>query len=84
MTVMVKQLGGSVAVVIPKAVAREMRLTDGTPLDISTSAGAIIMRKPGRRARRPLSSIIDQIDPAAYKRRKKEMAEKYPVGREIW
>lgn len=84
MTIVVKKIGGSVAVLIPKSVAREMGLTDGTSLDITSSADAIIMRKHGRRPRRSLQTIIDQIRPASYRRRRREMLEKAPVGKEIW
>ena len=84
MTVTVKKVGGSVAVVIPKALAREMGLIDGTPLDITTSADAIVMRKPGRRARRPVGRIVSQINPASYRRRRRELLDGGPLGKEVW
>jgi AbrB family looped-hinge helix DNA binding protein len=85
MTVTVKKLGGSVAVVIPKAVAREMELTEGTPLEISGDADAIVLRKPRRRRRprRPLARIVAQIKPASYRRRSAELSADRSVGREI-
>jgi antitoxin component of MazEF toxin-antitoxin module len=82
-TVIVKQLGGSVAVVIPKALAREMGLTEGTALDISSAAGGMVLRKQGRRPRRPLSGIVAEIEPASYRRRRREFAEDRSVGKEI-
>jgi antitoxin component of MazEF toxin-antitoxin module len=84
MTVIVKKLGGSVAVVIPMALARQMGLSDGTPLDISTNNDAIIMRKAGRRPRRPRSKIVGQIDSASYRRHNREFAKDAPVGKEFW
>jgi antitoxin component of MazEF toxin-antitoxin module len=84
MTVVVKKVGGSVAVVIPRAVAREMGLTDGTPLDITTSADAIVMRRRGRRPRRSLDHIVRQIKPAHYSRQRREVGDDAPVGKEIW
>jgi len=84
MTVLVKKLGGSVAVVIPKALAREMNLVDGTALDITSSDDRIVMRRRGRRARRPLKDIVAQIKPVSYRRRRKELDDGGPVGREIW
>ena len=84
MTVIVKKIGGSVAVVIPKAMAREMGLDDGTPLDITTSNDAIVMRTRARRPRRSLSRIVSQIKPSNYKRRRREQTEDVPVGKEIW
>jgi antitoxin component of MazEF toxin-antitoxin module len=84
MTVTAKKLGGSVAVLIPKAIAQEMGLSDGTALDITTASGAIIMRRQGRRPRRKLESITNNISRAAYRRRAKELSDARPVGKEIW
>jgi antitoxin component of MazEF toxin-antitoxin module len=84
MTVIVKKLGGSVAVVIPMAVAREMKLTEGTPLDMSTTPGGIVLRKQGRRPRRPIGALVAQIKPGSYRRRSRELSEDRPVGQEIW
>jgi antitoxin component of MazEF toxin-antitoxin module len=83
MTVTVKKVGGSVAVVIPKALARDMDLTEGMPLDISATADAIVMRKQGRRPRRPLAKLLAQIKPASYRRRRRELGDDAPVGKEI-
>jgi antitoxin component of MazEF toxin-antitoxin module len=85
MTVTVKKIGGSVAVLIPKAVARELELAEGTPLEVSTSAAGILLKKRGRRrARRPIADLVSQIDPAAYRRRAREFASDQPVGKELW
>ncbi len=84
MTVTVKKLGGSVAVVIPKAVAQEMDLTAGTNLDVTIAPGGIMLKKQGRRPRRPISEIVAAIDPASYRRRNREMSEDRPVGKELW
>ena len=84
MTVIVKKIGGSVAVVIPKAVAREMELVEGTSLEISGNADGITMRRQGRRPRRRLRRIVAQIKPAAYRRRNRELTKDRPVGKEIW
>ena len=84
MTVVVRQLGGSVAVVIPKSVAREMKLTEGTALEISAAGTRIVLRRQGRRARRPLKGLVAKIDSAAYRRHGRELAADRPVGREAW
>ena len=84
MTVTVKKLGGSVAVVIPKGVAREMQLTDGVPLEITASDDAIVLRKRGRRPRRALAGIVRQIKPASYRRRGSLVRDDRPVGKELW
>jgi antitoxin component of MazEF toxin-antitoxin module len=84
MTVVVKKIGGSVGIVIPQAVAREMGLIDGTSLDITTNSDTIVMRRRGRRSRRALSSIVDQIKTASYQRRRRELSNDAPIGKEIW
>jgi antitoxin component of MazEF toxin-antitoxin module len=84
MTVVVKKLGGSVAVVIPKTVAREMELSEGTSLDMTASPSEIVLRKQGRRPRRSMRQIVAQIDPAAYRRNNREFRDDRPVGKEIW
>lgn len=84
MTVIVKKIGGSVAVVLPKAIARELKLIEGTPLEVSASDAAIIMRREGRRPRRSLARIVAQIRPSSYRKRRVELGEDRPVGREIW
>jgi antitoxin component of MazEF toxin-antitoxin module len=84
MTVIVKKIGGSVAVVIPKAVARDMQLSEGTALDVSSTATEIVMRKRGKRPRRPLSQIVAGMNPAAYRRHNRSLLGGTPVGREVW
>jgi antitoxin component of MazEF toxin-antitoxin module len=80
MTVTVKKVGGSLAVIIPSSVAREARLVEGTTLDISAAADGVMMRKRGRRPRRSMASLVKQIDPAAYARRNAEFSADRPVG----
>jgi antitoxin component of MazEF toxin-antitoxin module len=84
LTVTIKKIGGSVAVLIPKAVAQEMGLIDGTPLEISNTADALVMRKRGRRQRRSMRKIVEQIKPASYQRRNRDILEDGAVGKEIW
>jgi len=83
MTVIVKKIGGSVAVVIPKSVAREMALTEGMPLDISAGPAGIVLRKQGLRPRRSLGGIVARITPGSYRRRTHQMSDDRPVGKEI-
>ena len=84
MTVVVRQLGGSVAVVIPKSVAREMKLTEGTALEISAAGTRIVLRRQGRRARRPLKRLVAKIDRTAYRRHGGEITADRVLGREPW
>jgi antitoxin component of MazEF toxin-antitoxin module len=76
----VKKIGGSIAIVIPKSMAREMALTEGMPLDISRGSAGIILRKQRLRPRRSLGSIAARLSPASYRRRNREMSEDRPVG----
>jgi antitoxin component of MazEF toxin-antitoxin module len=73
-----------VAVVIPKAMAREMNLVDGTALDISTSADSIVIRRRGRRPRRSIKEIVAGMKPLGTRRRRRELADGGPVGKELW
>jgi antitoxin component of MazEF toxin-antitoxin module len=84
MTVTIKKIGGSVAVVIPKAVAQEMQLSEGTTLSISTNKDSIVMQRQGRRPRRTISAIVAGINSASYRRRNRENLADPPVGKEIW
>lgn len=84
MTVTVKRVGGSMAVVIPAAVARDMELAEGTALDVTTTPDSIVLRRSGRRSRRPLARVVASIKPGSYRRRRIELGQDGPVGRELW
>ena len=83
MTVIVKRIGESMAIVIPKAMAKKLALTEAMTLEVSADALGIRMRKQGRQPRRPLSQIVAQIKPTSYRRRSSELADR-PVGKEVW
>ena len=90
MTVTVKQIGGSVAVVIPKSVARELEISAGSALDILTSGESIVMRKAQsrhrrRRVRRTIAAVVSQIKSSSYRRRRRDPSTNLgPIGKEIW
>jgi antitoxin component of MazEF toxin-antitoxin module len=84
MTITVKKIGGSAAVVIPKGIAKQMQLEEGASLEISSTGDAIVMRRPTRRARRPFQEMVAEIKPANYRRRRMELGQDGPVGKEIW
>ena len=84
MTAVVKKLGGSLALVIPKALAREAGLSEGATLEVTAGDGTLILRKQGRRPRRPISALLAEIKPAAYRRHRRELSGDPPVGREVW
>lgn len=88
MTVTVKKIGGSVGILIPKSMAQEMRLAAGTELTLSAAGDAIVVRKSqrrqARRTRRPIAELVARIKPSSYRRRKAELADGGPLGRELW
>jgi antitoxin component of MazEF toxin-antitoxin module len=84
MTAIVKKLGGSLALVIPKALAREAGLNEGAAVEVTAGEGTLVVRRQGRRPRRPLSTLMGEMKPAAYKRRRRELPDGGPVGREVW
>jgi AbrB family looped-hinge helix DNA binding protein len=84
MTVTVRKVDGRLAIIIPAAVARDMDLTEGTTLHVSAVADMIVMRRKARLPRRPLAEILDGIQPAAYRRLRRELSDTPPAGREVW
>jgi antitoxin component of MazEF toxin-antitoxin module len=80
----VKKLGGSVAIVIPKAMASSNELTPGTTVDLEQSAEGIVVRRARARRRRSIDQIVTEIDPAAYTRRREESRQDAPMGKEVW
>lgn len=82
MTVVIKKLGGSMAIVIPRGIVREMDLAEGMSLEMTTIDGSLVVRKPASRPRRSLERIVAQIKPANYRRRRLELGDDQPVGRE--
>ena len=83
MTVTVKRIGGSLAVVIPRSVAAESGLAEGAPLDVTRTAAGILFRLAGRRPRRSIAAVAKQIDPAGYARRTADLSSDPAVGREV-
>ena len=61
MTVRIKKLGGSMAIVIPKGIVSELHLSEGMSLDMTTHDGSLVMRKPRDRPRRSIEQIVAQI-----------------------
>ena len=85
MTVTVKKVGGSVAVIIPREVAREMELRVARRWTSAPWAGPLCMRKQGAHAPAgPVAGIVSRISAANYRRRGRELGEDGPVGREAW
>lgn len=84
-TVVVKKFGGSLALVIPKALARAAGLNEGAAVEIAACEGTMVVRRQDRRPRRPLGALLAEMRPAAYsRRRRQELSDDAPAGREVW
>jgi antitoxin component of MazEF toxin-antitoxin module len=68
---LIERSGKSLVVRIPAAVAREHGLADGVRVDLQVTDRQIILGKA--RARRPMKELLKHINPAAYRRRSKEL-----------
>ena len=83
MVATVKKIGGSVAVIIPKAIAAGAGLGPGTTVDVVQEDDTIVLRRSSKRTRRPIAELVRLIDADAYAVHRKELDDK-PVGKEIW
>lgn len=83
MTVTLKRIGGSLAVVIPRAIAVESGLAEGASLDLSRTSTGILLRQRNRRPRRSVAAIAKQLKPDIYARRSAEILSVAPAGKEI-
>ncbi|HEX8463985.1 MAG TPA: AbrB/MazE/SpoVT family DNA-binding domain-containing protein [Abditibacterium sp.] len=79
----VQKWGNSLAVRIPKALARELELRSGSEVELSSEDGALILRPRAKRTRRKydLDEMISRITD--------ENMQPFidfgpPVGKEIW
>ena len=75
----ISKWGNSLGVRIPKAFAAEAGLDDGTPVDISVSAGRIVVTPIGREYE--LEELVEGITP---QNRPAETDWGQPVGAEVW
>lgn len=78
----VKRIGGSLAVVIPRAVAAESKLGVGTPLQVTTTADGILLQPAARRPRRSVADLARRMSPARYARRNADVLADPPAGKE--
>ena len=76
----VQQWGNSLAVRIPGAVARNVRLSPGVVVDIVAMAGKIVV-KPSRRHSYTLAQLLKGVTAT---NRHAEVEWGRPVGREAW
>lgn len=73
----VQKWGNSLAIRIPKVLAREAGLAEGTPVDFSIDEGAVIIRPK----RYSLEELLAQVTPENLH---PEINTGRPVGREAW
>jgi antitoxin MazE len=76
----VSKWGNSLAVRIPRTIAKEARIAEGDQLSLDLAEdGSIVLRSTRRKFR--LDQLVSKITP---KNRHKETAWGAPAGREIW
>ncbi len=79
----VNRIGGTLAVVIPRAIAAASRLGEGTPFDLSSTPAGILFQHPSRRPRRPIAQIVKRLGTAADARRSAERLAEPAVGTDV-
>jgi len=81
MKTMIQRWGNSLAVRIPRHLARESRIDRGTPVEVSIANGNLVLAPLSRRRSYSLASLVKKITPA---NRHREIDFGKPVGREVW
>ena len=72
MTTVVKKVGRHLVLVIPDELVKKMKIREGTLLELRAGDGEIVLHPTRGRPRRPISEIVAQIDPKAYRRVRRE------------
>lgn len=80
MNVKVKKWGNSLAMRIPKSLALEANIEDGSVLDLSLKNGEIVI-KPISKLKYSLEQLLDEITKDNIPG---EMDTGSPVGKEVW
>ena len=81
MKTVVRKWGNSLAVRIPRHLARESRIGRGTAVEVSTTDGRLVLTPLSRRHSYSLASLLKKITPA---NRHAEVDFGKPIGREMW
>ena len=75
----VRKWGNSLGIRVPKAVAEQVRLSEGSEVEFDTSGGVLTVH-PRRRRRRTLASLLAKArGPSPHRRLDRDA----PVGREL-
>jgi antitoxin MazE len=77
--VRVTRWGNSLAVRIPKQLAEQTNITEGSEVELGVTEGAVILRPKGRRY--TLEELLEQVTP---ENRHDEIAWGEPPGKEVW
>ncbi|MBM4259854.1 MAG: AbrB/MazE/SpoVT family DNA-binding domain-containing protein [Deltaproteobacteria bacterium] len=80
MQVRVQKWGNSLAVRIPKPLAKDADVTEGTVLNLAVSDGKVVAT-PVQRKKLTLDQLLSRV---TKKNRHAEIDTGKPVGREIW
>ena len=80
MTTKVQKWGNSLAVRLPKRLARGLSLREGSDVEFSPRAGALVIR-PSRKSRTTLKELLSKVRPGQVP---KEFAWGRPFGKELW
>lgn len=78
----VQKWGNSLGVRVPKAIAEQANLAEGTQVEFETTGGVLTIR-PTRRRRRSKYKLADLLAKMKPRHRHGEMFKDGPVGREI-
>lgn len=81
MKTVVQQWGNSLAVRIPRHLAKEFRVGRGTPIEVKLANGKLVFEPVIKRRSYSLASLVRKIKPA---NRHAEADPGKPVGCEIW
>ena len=75
----VTRWGNSLAVRIPKQLAEQTNITEGSEVELGVTDGAVIVRPKGRRY--TIEELLDQVTP---ENRHDEIDWGEPQGKEVW
>ncbi len=80
MKVRVRKWGNSLAIRVPKAVAEDVGLTEGTPVDVRATDGALVASPLAS----PTYSLADLLARITRANLHEEVDSGPPLGREAW
>ena len=80
MKTMIQKWGNSLALRIPKAIAAEIKIAEGDPVDLQLKGSGVLL-KPHRQKRYHLRELVKGITAA---NRHTEISFGKPEGREVW